>query len=258
MFFFLPLSIGLLDAINFFIRRKVVFFVMVAAVTLLLIVLGVSVFMQNNIYKDEKTLWTDNARKAPNLHAPHQNLGNIYLRTGNLPEAFDEFQHALHSEFYGHTQSKYDTYKALIYYYILIKDYDKADHYLNEILKNNPRSAAFYNIKGVILFAKNEISQAKAMIQKAISINPDDAQFHSNLSMILLKEGQFGEAAKEAKNALKLNPDSWKSYFVIGNVYKMKGNQEVANHFDRIGQRMKSEIQSNPLREDPLVKWELN
>ena len=186
MFFFLPISIGILDVLNFFIRRKFVFSVVVAAMTSVIIILGVSVYIQNIIYKDELTLWRDNARKAPNVHLPHQNLGNFYLRAGQLPEAINEFQIALQSKLSGNIPSKYKTYMALVYYYILVNDRDHAEYYLNAVLKYYPQRADFHNIKGVMLFEKNEIARAEAAVRGAISIDPDDAAFHSNLGVILL------------------------------------------------------------------------
>lgn len=257
MLFFIPISIGLLDVLNAFIGRKVVFSAMVAAMTGIIIILGVSVFMQNSLYKDEETLWRDNARKAPNLHLPHQNLGNFYLRAGRLPEAFDEFQQALRSKLSGNVPSKYKTYMALVYYYILVNDRDRAETYLNAVLDYDPQRADFHNIKGVMLFEKNEMAQAEAALRKAVSIDPDDATFYSNLGIILFRQGRYGEAVKEAQKALRLYPDSWKAYIVISDAYRAKGNQQAADHFHRIGQRIKSARPSDGPKEDSLIKWDL-
>ncbi|TRZ77930.1 MAG: tetratricopeptide repeat protein [Deltaproteobacteria bacterium] len=257
MFFFLPSAIGLLAALDFFVRRKIVFSVIVFAVTSLIMIFGVSVWIQNTIYKDEETLWSDNVRKAPNLHTPHLYLGNHYLRQGHLPEAFGEFQIALQSELSGNIPSKYGTFMSLVYYYILVNDRDQAGFYLDEVLKKSPRRADFLNIKGILLFERNEISKAEAEIRKAISITPEETTFHSNLAKILFEKGQYDGAIKEAQKALILQPDSWKAYLLISDVYKAKGNQEAAGHFYRIGNRIKSVHQSNPILKDSLEKWDL-
>jgi protein O-mannosyl-transferase len=257
MLFFITISIGVLDVLNFFVGRKVVFSAVVAATTCVIIILGVSVFIQNKIYKDEETLWMDNARKAPHLHLPYQNLGNLYLCTGRLPEAFGEFQMALQSKLSGNVPSKYKTYMALVYYYILVNDRDGAEHYLNAVLTYYPQRADFINIQGVMLFEKNEIDRAEAAVRKAVSIDPDDAIFHSNLGMILLRKGRYGEAIREAQKAMLLHPDSWKAYFVISDAYKAKGNQKVADHFYRIGQRIMSARPSDVLKGDSPIRWDL-
>jgi tetratricopeptide (TPR) repeat protein len=257
MFFFIPISIGFLDVLNFFISRKVVFSVIVAAITSVIIILGVSVFMQNNIYKDEITLWSDNARKAPNLHLPHQNLGSVYLRAGRLPEAFNEFQAALQSKLSGNIPSKYKTYMALVYYYILVNDRDSAEYYLNAVLNYYPRRAEFINIKAVMLLEKNEIDEAEATVRNAISIDPYETSFHSNLGIILLRKGRYDEAIREAQKALMLHPDSWKAYIVLSDAHRGKGNQQVADHLYRIGQKIKSVRPSDVPEEDSLMKWDL-
>lgn len=257
MFFFLPITIGILDAIDFFVRRKIVFSVIVFAVTSLIIILGVSVWIQNKTYEDEETLWSDNVRKAPNLHTPHLYLGNHYLRQGRLPEAFSEFQKALQSELSGNIPSKYSTYASLVYYYILVNDRDQAGFYLDQVMKKYSPRADLHNIKGILLLERNEISQAEEEIRKAISIDPNETAFHSNLGVILLRKGLYGEAIKEAQKAMLLQPDSWKAYFVISDAYKAKGNQKVADHFFRIGDRIKSARPSDVPKEDSLVKWDL-
>lgn len=257
MFFFLPISIGFWDALEFFSKKKVVASVFVGAMGFIIILLGVSVFMQNDLYKDEETLWSDNARKTPNLHLPHQNLGSVYLRAGRLTEAFTEFQTALRSKLSGNIQNKYKTYMALVYYYILVNDWESAESYLNAVLTWDPQRADFINIKGVMLFKKNRMDEAEATLRKAISIDPDDTAFHSNLATVLLRKGKHAEAMREAQRALLLYPDSWKAYFVISDTYKAKGDQRMADHFYRIGQRIKSTRPSDLPTEDSLMKWEL-
>ena len=47
--------------------------------------------------KDDISLWSDNAEKAPDLDIVHNNLGVALLKAGRFPEAFVELTKALES-----------------------------------------------------------------------------------------------------------------------------------------------------------------
>ena len=90
MLFFVPLSILIVYALNYFEKRRRMIVVLSSAVTGIIIIMGVTVFIQNNILKDEISLWSDNIEKAPRLYHVRQNLGVAYFFDGRLSEAFVE------------------------------------------------------------------------------------------------------------------------------------------------------------------------
>ncbi len=121
MLFFVPLSILIVYALSYFEKRKRMIVVLSSAITAIIIIMGVSVYIQNDILKDEVSLWSDNIEKRLILNV-HGNLGAALLRAGRFPDAFVELTKALESPPYRDTRVKFKTYQLLGDYYILNGD----------------------------------------------------------------------------------------------------------------------------------------
>ena len=89
MLLFVPVAVGIVKGLEYFSQKKVVLYVLAAAITIVIIVQSVTVYIQNNIMHDEISLWSDNVKKSPRLHHPHQCLAVAFLISGRLPEAFE-------------------------------------------------------------------------------------------------------------------------------------------------------------------------
>jgi tetratricopeptide (TPR) repeat protein len=208
-----------------------------------MILWGVATFMYNDIFRDELTLWSDNARKAPALHIPHNNLAFAYLRAGRLAEAYDECQKAATSVRMANLANKHRTDIVLAQYYILVKDTEKVLYHTDRALKYFPAFADLHNLKGLVLLEKKDWSSAEREIRKAISLNPDNALFRFHLGLLYLRQRHIDRAVGEAKNALRINPDSWQAYLLMADAFKIRENQKVAEHFLRVSRRGQLEQQ---------------
>jgi len=241
MFIFLPISIGLLHSIDYFAERKTMLYIIIFFVTSIVIILGVATYMYNDIFKNELTLWSDNARKAPALRNPHQNLALAYLDEGMLKEGYDECIIAMKSYNVANTTNIQRIYVILVKYYIAVNDRDKVMIYNNKALEFFPDVADLHNIKGLILLEKNELSDSEKEIRQAISLQPDNALFRVHLGLVFLKRNQFNKAIKEAQKALQLNTDSWQAYLLLSNIFKEMGAQRMSKHFFQVNRRLQLE-----------------
>lgn len=238
MLFFLPLAIGFLNALDFFSARRSMSLALITALTSVLIIWGVTTIMYNDIFKNELTLWSDNAKKTPELHGPHHNLAIAYLEAGRLAEAYAECQLALNAPVLGNLTNKYRAYITLVQYYIAIDDMEKVLYYANESLRLFPTRADLHNLLGLILMDTKGPEKGEERIRKAISLRPDDAVFRYNLGLLLLKKGQPDDALHAAKEALRRDHNSWQAYLLMSDAFKAKGNERAADHFRGIGQRL--------------------
>jgi protein O-mannosyl-transferase len=242
MLFFLPIAIGLLNIMNYFSERKSIFRILFIAITSIMIIWGIATFMYNDIFKNELTLWRDNALKAPALHNPHHNLALAFLNAGHLKEAYDECNIALQLDRVSNKTNKPRDYIVLALYYIAMDDRDSALIYTNKALKYFPIIAGLYDIKGLILMEKKELSAAEKEIRKAISLEPDQALLRVHLGFIFLKQNHFHKAIKEAQKALQINPDSWEAYLLLSNAFREKDDRQwIADHFFQVNRRLQFE-----------------
>jgi tetratricopeptide (TPR) repeat protein len=238
MLFFVPLSIFIVYALSYFEKRKMMIVVLSSATVAIMIIIGVTVFIQNDILKDEISLWSDNIEKAPRLHHVRQNLGVAYFIDGRLSEAFVELTKALESLPAAHVKAKVKTYGLLGEYYILRGNDEKAmTHYL-QALRIDPYFSPVYNRMAEIKVRTNQLADAEKLIRIGISLAPHSYAFHLTLARVLLKQGHPDAAIKEAQRALILGGDSSKPYGVFAEAFKLKKNSKMADHFYKLVNKM--------------------
>ena len=131
--------------------------VLSSAITAIIITMGVSVFIQNNILKNEISLWSDNIEKTPRLHHVRQNLGVTYFIDGRLPEAFVELTKALESFSAAQIKAKVKTHGLLGEYYIINGNDEKAMTHYIEALKIDPYFYPVYNRLAEIKVRQNQL-----------------------------------------------------------------------------------------------------
>ncbi len=90
-FFFLPITIFIFHALNYFSYRR---FIQLAIILLLAIVLighGYTVYKRNALFADPYSFWLDNVSKAPGLSVVHTNLGTVLKNQGDYQRAYEHF-----------------------------------------------------------------------------------------------------------------------------------------------------------------------
>jgi tetratricopeptide (TPR) repeat protein len=237
MLLFVPLSVGLIRGLEFFSKRKAIFYFLAAAITIIIIIESVTVYLQNDIMRNEISLWSDNVEKSPRLHHPHQSLAVALLISGHLPESLKELKLALESFESGNITKKSLTYGCLGEYYFVTGDDQKALDYFNKSIFGYPPSpymALSFDRIAIILMKKGDLEKAEKTVLKAISLKPYEAGYFQTYSAILNKKKQPDAAIKQAQKAIKLNPDSFWSYRHIADAFKIKKNKNAEQHFRAI------------------------
>lgn len=238
MLLFVPVAVGIVTGLEYFKQKKVVLYVLVAAITIAIIVQSVTVYIQNNIMHDEISLWSDNVKKSPRLHHPRQCLAVALLISGRLPQAFNELNMALNSFESGNVYKKSVTYGCLGEYYFITGDDERALKYFNKSIVDYPEGlekALSFDRMANILMRKGKLEEAEKMVLRAINLKPYEAGFYQTYSAILNKKNQPDEAIKQAQKAIRLKPDSFWSYLFIADAYKIKNNKRAEQHFLRVG-----------------------
>ena len=233
MLFFVPLSILIVYALNYFEKRKRMIMVLSSAITAIIIIMGVSVYIQNDILKDEVSLWSDNARKAPDLEIVHGNLGAALLRAGRFPDAFVELMRALESPPSWDTRVKFKTYQLLGDYYLLSGDAETALIFVEKALEGLPYNIDLYNSKAILLMQKKKAAEAERVMKEAISFSQDNALLNVNLGIIYLLRGLPDAAIKEAQRAILLGGNPLKAYSLLSAAFKAKKDYRTSDHFSR-------------------------
>jgi tetratricopeptide (TPR) repeat protein len=238
MLFFLPLAIMMIKGLQYFSRKKFIFLVLTVAMISVMIIQGVTVYIQNNIYKDDLSLWTDNMEKTPNLHHVRQNLATTHFVAGRFSEAFKEGTLALATYQAANPSRKSRTYGLLGEYYFINNDEGKALIHFEESLRLDPTFHTSYRRIAEIMIRKNRLQEAELWMRKGLSIKPGSHIYHAILARILLKKGDPDASIKEACISLTLNGNQSEPYAVMSDAFRVKKNDAIANHFRKVAKVM--------------------
>jgi tetratricopeptide (TPR) repeat protein len=185
---------------------------LVGVVTAIAIVsLGVRGLGQASYWKNSETLWNHTLAVTGENDVAHNNLGFLFLRSGELDNAISEFQAALDIRS-RNTETHYSLGAALIQNnlgnaFARTRLWDEAIDHLQEAVRLRPDYADAYFNLGSVLFQQGRIDQAIAQWQKALVIRPHDAEAHRNVASALRKQGNVKEAIAEYEQALNITPE---------------------------------------------------
>ncbi|MGA2527275.1 MAG: hypothetical protein ABSF79_11750 [Smithellaceae bacterium] len=238
MLIFVPVVILLINSLKYFSQRKIMFYFLAAAVSLIIIIQGVAVYIQNDVMKDEISLWSDNVEKSPRVHHSRQCLAVALLVAGRLPEALKELEEAKKSYLSANIAKRSITYGALGEYYYITRNDKKAFEYFDKSIKlypSHPQMPLSYDRMAILLMWKGQLDKAEEMARKAISLQPYVAEYYLTYSAILIKKRQPKAAIKNANKALMLDPDLTNAYNFIADAFKLEKNKKAELHFRKLG-----------------------
>jgi predicted TPR repeat methyltransferase len=93
---------------------------------------------------------------------------------------------------------------------------DQAEAICREILQSSPRTAAAYNILGIIYQEKELIDDAISVLRKAVELDSSDANTFFNLGTVLGQQGQYKQAEIALRKGLALAPRTAKARNNLG------------------------------------------
>jgi len=163
--------------------------VIAVSCTLALLILLVTTYVRNTVWKDEITLWENAVKTSPTLVRPHQNLGTYYSMRGRLEDARNELMTAL---------------------------------------KLDPNNYELHNNLGIVFKKLGDYDHAIQEFQTVMAIMPSDAMVHYNLGNVYLEQGRLQEAIQEYKINLKAVPDYDDAHLNLGIAYKRNGQLSEA------------------------------
>ena len=100
-------------------------------------------------------------------------------------------------------------YRALIEYHMTNQEFEKAEEYVNDAIKNNPKLSEFYFYKADLLIRRKEFKEAKSMLQKVEDFNYEYnniylARFLARTGFLVAASGDVKVATKFLKKSLAM------------------------------------------------------
>lgn len=125
---------------------------------------------------------------------------------------------------------------------------DAVEEYKAAILLNptTSMSASLYNDLGISYRESGQPALAIASFQHACRIQPNYALYYQNLIDTYRSMGKTGEAEQDLRAIIQENPQDAEAWFMLGLLYKTRGNQKSAK--DCMGRFLKLKPESDLAR----------
>ena len=145
----------------------------------------------------------------------HNDLGEVYLKLGNIKKAEKEFKSALETDpvysigpfMFGDVRTDAERYQSKI------EDFKKV------IAQNEEYARAHHNL-GTVWLAQNNPEIAKREYEEALKINPEYAQAHNGLGLVYEDLGQKDKAMEQFELALAIDENNVAANYNIGLSYQ--------------------------------------
>ncbi len=168
---------------------------------LALMILLVTTYVRNAVWKDEITLWENAVKTSPTLVRPHQNLGTYYSLRGRLEDARNELVTALKLD-----PNNYKLHNNLGIVFKKLGDYDRAIREFQIVMAIMPSDAMVHYNLGNVYLEQGHLQEAIQEYKTNLEVVPDYDDAHLNLGIAYERNGQLSEAIREFTTAIALNP----------------------------------------------------
>lgn len=246
---FVPVALGTLNLLDRMSAKKTILIILGGSLVFFLILQGITVYIQNDIFRDELSLWSDNAQKMPHLHRTRQNHGLALLNAGHFDEGMKELTAALNGKMSGSIRHLCLTYSAIGQYYYYVRQYEKSWPNFHAALQICPPSASdiymqkamsfTYIIMAQMAMHEKRGADAELLAGEAIRLKSDYVEYHVILGEIFLKQGKAEETLSQARVILRMDPNRLEPFFLMSRAFALKGNDKMAVHYRDVFENLK-------------------
>jgi len=197
----------------------------VVMIVIIIGVLSVATYHQNEVYKNELRSWEDTAKEFPTQARVHYNLGVAYQSNNMTDKAIEQYAIAIklkpdYAEAYNNL--------GLVYYKLNMTG--KAIEQYAIAIKLKPDFAEAYNNLGLVYNKLNMTDKAIEQYAIAIKLKPDYASPHNNLGLVYYKLNMTDKAMNEFQTVISLDPNIAQAHFNLGYIYFKTGRTEDARN----------------------------
>ncbi len=245
-FLFFPIAFGFHHLLSLYKKKnRWIFGSIFAALTFLIIGLGLGTYTRNMAWATKKTLWEDAAAKAPGNARPLTVLAielgwSENARPQDLNKALDlsfkslslympnKFQEV---DIWGNIANLYrkkgEIEKAISYYektleidplfikvrfelaqsLVLLQRWEAASRHLNFVINKGSLNSDYFNLKGFVLLWQNRPKEALPYLRQALSISPNKGGILLNVGVALSRVGSYQNAEWFLQRASQTFPD---------------------------------------------------
>jgi Flp pilus assembly protein TadD len=169
-------------------RQKAIAYGAVPCLVVVIFALSIATVMRSRVWKDEKTLWEDMARKSPT------DLSLIHMAQ----------------------------------YHMKRNEWREAEHYYWQALELNPLDGDAWNNLGNVLILQNRPKEAEEAFKRVLKLQPHRREVLKNMAVAYVMQRSYGDAEKNLTEYLSENSEDYSAWDLIADVRIMQKHFEAA------------------------------
>lgn len=172
-------------------------------------------FIRNKDWKNEDTLWLAAAKTSPSSHQNHNNLGDMYMRHGDMAKAEEEFSKAIELK-----PNYADAYHNLALTYEKEQKYDLAITSYQNAIKYNPNLWQSHLNLANVYYKAGKLHLSAQELEQAVEMSPQNLILYLDLGIVYHDIGNIDKSKQNVEKALQLDPQNQKAQQLLDDLNK--------------------------------------
>jgi len=232
MMLFFMAGVGIIAFIYDFSQKRLPAFCASILLCFIIAAQGHSVIERNALFKHPLYLWMDNAQKTPGLSRVHIYLGLAYDALGMVDKSHGAYLESLKVNRFSRKDLHAVPYNNLGNYYVRIGDLKQAIEFYQQALKLDSLHLPSRQGMAIALILIGDLPHARLLLEQTLSLGDVPPIFTELHSLVLLKQGHFSAAVEESqKDLLKGNGTPINNYKILGEGYMRLERYNVAEKY---------------------------
>jgi len=220
---YLPSMLAVLPPVIIIYRYLRGKWVRVGLLCIVVAVFSLWTYQRNAVWSNELTFLQDCVAKSPNKKRPHNNLGNVLIKNGEVDEGILHLQRALQID-PDYMEAHNNIGIALLHKRRL----DEAIAYFRKALGINPEyTDAKENIKEA-MDRKKKIDNAIHRYRKELDKDPQNYELLLDLAILFSSKAEYDKALVTLEKILTLQPDNGEVFYNIACIHALQNNTDEA------------------------------
>lgn len=128
--------------------------------------------------------------------------------------------------------------------YLGLLDLENAISAAKKVIALNPESVEAFYTMGVSLVYKQDFINAEKYIAHAIELDRESSLAHHGRGILYMGQDKLDLSIESLSYALKLDPLQWRSYLMLAEAYRRKGDMSKAINQNRIAFKVRPSLQN--------------
>jgi tetratricopeptide (TPR) repeat protein len=223
------------DSVQKFFFSRTAFTATLFTITLLYSAKAIS---QNNIWKNNFTLYESGVAASPLSHRTHYYLGNYLLKKEYLATLTEQEKVKVVNRAFSELRKSVSIFPGMSDAWLQIGNYfsnteqkDSAIFYLKKAIQVQPTLATAHNNLGAVYFGMNDLNKAVDELRLAIKYDAAYHDAYKNMGSVVATAGKFDEAIPYFKKAIELDPADAETNYYIAITYESMGNTKMKKYY---------------------------